>query len=77
LLALADVYEALTSPRPYRAALTSRAALAVIRAEVPRRLDPEAFRTLETALSDDTQAWARKDVSTADVAALLSSEPRP
>ena len=44
LLALADVYEALTSERPYRRAMSSDEALAIIRADVPDRLDPEAFR---------------------------------
>jgi HD-GYP domain-containing protein (c-di-GMP phosphodiesterase class II) len=76
LLAVADVYEALTSPRPYRAALSSRSALAVMRAEVPRRLDPHAFRTLETALTEDAHTWANKDVPAADVATLLSSQSR-
>src|SRR5262249_42879975 len=40
LLAVADVYEALTSERPYRPAFDSDRALAVIRDEVPERLDP-------------------------------------
>ncbi len=76
LLALADVYEALTSPRPYRAALSSGSALAVMRAEIPRRLDPQAFETLETALADDAHVWADRDASTAGVATLLSPESR-
>jgi HD-GYP domain-containing protein (c-di-GMP phosphodiesterase class II) len=76
LLALADVYEALTSPRPYRAALTSGTALAVIRTEVPRRLDPRAFAILETALASDAHAWAHKDVPAAGATTLLSSQPR-
>jgi HD-GYP domain-containing protein (c-di-GMP phosphodiesterase class II) len=76
LLALADVYEALTSPRPYRAALSSRTALAVIRSDVPRRLDPHALGLLETALAGDAHAWAGKDLSTADFATLMSSPPR-
>jgi HD-GYP domain-containing protein (c-di-GMP phosphodiesterase class II) len=46
VLAVADVYEALTSDRPYRAALRSNEALEVIRAEVPARLDGEAFSVL-------------------------------
>jgi HD-GYP domain-containing protein (c-di-GMP phosphodiesterase class II) len=70
LLALADVYEALTSPRPYRAAL------AVMRAEVPRRLDPHAFATLEGALAADAHTWAHNEDPAAAVAALLSRETR-
>jgi HD-GYP domain-containing protein (c-di-GMP phosphodiesterase class II) len=47
VLAVADVYEALTSERPYRAALADEDALDLIRLDVPARLDPEAFRALE------------------------------
>jgi HD-GYP domain-containing protein (c-di-GMP phosphodiesterase class II) len=52
VLAIADVYEALTSDRPYRRALSSDAALAVMRREVPDRLDPAAFAALELLLGD-------------------------
>jgi HD-GYP domain-containing protein (c-di-GMP phosphodiesterase class II) len=50
VLAVADVYEALTSERPYRAAMSSAAALEELRAEVPRRLDGDAFAALEAVL---------------------------
>ena len=53
VLAIADVYEALTSDRPYRRALTSAEALAVMRSDVPGRLDRESFATLERLLADD------------------------
>jgi len=46
-LAVADVYEALTSERPYRRALSSEDALAVIRSDVPERLDAEVYSALE------------------------------
>ena len=59
LLAVADVYEALTSERPYRAALSSDEALAVMRADVPDRLDREAFAALERLLADDTALRSR------------------
>jgi putative nucleotidyltransferase with HDIG domain len=52
MLAIADVYEALTSDRPYRPAMTSREALAVMRVDVPRRLDGEVFSALERVLAD-------------------------
>ena len=52
LLAVADVYEALTSDRPYRPALTSHDALAIMRDDVPARLDREAFAGLERLLGD-------------------------
>ena len=52
LLAIADVYEALTAERPYRRALSSDDALAVIRSDVPERLDPGAYGALATLMSD-------------------------
>jgi HD-GYP domain-containing protein (c-di-GMP phosphodiesterase class II) len=61
LLAVADVYEALTSARPYRAALSSDAALAILRDDVPDRFDPEACALLERVLAGEVteppQAW--------------------
>jgi putative nucleotidyltransferase with HDIG domain len=50
VLAVADVYEALTSDRPYRPAHDSETALAIMRREVPGRLDRAAFATLEERL---------------------------
>jgi|tagenome__1003787_1003787.scaffolds.fasta_scaffold20910983_2 HD-GYP domain-containing protein (c-di-GMP phosphodiesterase class II) len=47
LLAIADVYEALTSARPYREALRPDQALGVMRADVPERFDRETFAQLE------------------------------
>jgi HD-GYP domain-containing protein (c-di-GMP phosphodiesterase class II) len=48
VLAVADVYEALTSERPYRSACSPERALEIIRTDVPRRLDRDAFSALET-----------------------------
>ena len=53
LLAIADVYEALTSDRPYRPALSSDEALHTMRADVPNRLDADAFSALERLLAHD------------------------
>jgi HD-GYP domain-containing protein (c-di-GMP phosphodiesterase class II) len=50
VLAVADVYEALTSERPYRAALSEEDALDLVRLDVPDRLDPDAFAALEAAV---------------------------
>ena len=46
VLAVADVYEALTSDRPYRRALRSDEALDVMRTEVPGRLDAAMYAQL-------------------------------
>jgi HD-GYP domain-containing protein (c-di-GMP phosphodiesterase class II) len=50
VLALADVYEALTAERPYRHALSEDEALEIIRRDVPARLDADAFDALETVI---------------------------
>src|SRR5215213_10530425 len=49
VLAVADVFEAVTSERPYRAAMSAEQALRILRAEVPDRLDAEVVAAL-TAL---------------------------
>jgi HD-GYP domain-containing protein (c-di-GMP phosphodiesterase class II) len=48
ILAVADVYEALISERPYRAANPPERALDLMRADVPDRLDADAFAALES-----------------------------
>jgi HD-GYP domain-containing protein (c-di-GMP phosphodiesterase class II) len=50
VLAVADVYEALTAERPYRHALAEDEALEIIRRDVPGRLDGDAFEALETVI---------------------------
>jgi HD-GYP domain-containing protein (c-di-GMP phosphodiesterase class II) len=52
LLAVADVYEALTSARPYRPARSSQEALSIIRDDVPERLDAEILAALERLLGE-------------------------
>jgi HD-GYP domain-containing protein (c-di-GMP phosphodiesterase class II) len=58
VLAVADVYEALTSERPYRGAMRSEEALAIIRAQAPHALDGAAASAL-ASLAHDTEAPAR------------------
>jgi HD-GYP domain-containing protein (c-di-GMP phosphodiesterase class II) len=53
VLAVADVYEALISERPYRPAHTPEQALEMIRGDVPLRLDADAFEALN-ALVDES-----------------------
>jgi HD-GYP domain-containing protein (c-di-GMP phosphodiesterase class II) len=50
VLAVADVYEALISDRPYRPAYPWHEALELMRPDVPERLDPLAFAALEALL---------------------------
>jgi diguanylate cyclase (GGDEF)-like protein len=52
----ADAYEAMTSPRPYRAALSPREALAELRREAGTQFDPEVV----AALADEIGLSARR-----------------
>jgi HD-GYP domain-containing protein (c-di-GMP phosphodiesterase class II) len=52
VLAVADVYEAVTSERPYRMAMSSSQALAILRAEAPAKLDATAVAALEELLDE-------------------------
>ncbi|HEX4281290.1 MAG TPA: HD domain-containing phosphohydrolase [Solirubrobacteraceae bacterium] len=56
VLAVADVYEALISDRPYRAAYSPEAALELMSADVPAGLDPDAFAALKALLAQP-DAW--------------------
>jgi HD-GYP domain-containing protein (c-di-GMP phosphodiesterase class II) len=51
VLAVADVYEALTADRPYRPAWSPDRALEIIRLDVPRRLDHDAFEVLDRGVA--------------------------
>jgi HD-GYP domain-containing protein (c-di-GMP phosphodiesterase class II) len=52
VLAVADVFEALTSTRPYRQAHSAPGALAIMRGDVPDRLDADIFAALEGRLDE-------------------------
>jgi HD-GYP domain-containing protein (c-di-GMP phosphodiesterase class II) len=51
VIAVADVFEALTSDRPYRPAKSAEAAIEILHAEAPRRLDADAVAALEHVLT--------------------------
>jgi HD-GYP domain-containing protein (c-di-GMP phosphodiesterase class II) len=55
VLAVADVYEALTSERPYRRAVSSPDSLEIMRSEVPHRLDGDAFAVVEGLVADGAE----------------------
>ena len=58
VLAVADVYEALTADRPYRGPLPIEEALAIIDREVPQRLDADVRNALEIHLGRSPTAAA-------------------
>ena len=51
VLAVADVYEALTAERPYRRALPGHQALGIMRRDLGTAFCPEAFGALERVLA--------------------------
>ncbi len=57
VLAVADVYEALISDRPYRGAYAPEAALELMSADVPSGLDSDAFAALKKLLAQP-EVWA-------------------
>jgi len=65
VLAVADVYEALTADRPYRGPPPVEEALAIIDRDVPNKLDADARRALEVFAG-------RSTVSAGPVGAVLS-----
>jgi HD-GYP domain-containing protein (c-di-GMP phosphodiesterase class II) len=56
ILAVADVYEALTADRPYRAGMTPEAALAILARDAGTRLSAEAIEGLREHLRDEPAA---------------------
>ena len=51
IIAVADVYGALTEERPYRAGMAVEQALAIIARDVPHKLDADCFAALRAAVS--------------------------
>jgi putative nucleotidyltransferase with HDIG domain len=58
VLAVADIYEALTADRPYRAPLPAEEALAIIDRDVPEKLDPDARWALGVYVGETQAAIA-------------------
>ena len=52
IIAVADVFDALTSSRPYRSAMPVEKALRIMRSEVPGHFTPDILRALLEALCD-------------------------
>jgi HD-GYP domain-containing protein (c-di-GMP phosphodiesterase class II) len=51
VLAVADVFEALTSARPYRPPVSAETALRILRADAPARLDADVVEALAEMLT--------------------------
>ena len=59
VLAVADVFEALTSARPYRPALSAEEAIATLRAAAPAQLDGDAVEALAGFVAPRAQVAQR------------------
>jgi HD-GYP domain-containing protein (c-di-GMP phosphodiesterase class II) len=59
ILNVVDVYDALTSDRSYRPAMSRDDALAIMQRESGRGLDPTIFRTFRRVIMGDTRAQVR------------------
>jgi putative nucleotidyltransferase with HDIG domain len=55
ILAVADVYDALTTDRPYRPAFRRADALRIMEQEAGRSLDPQLFRTFRGLIEDESR----------------------
>ena len=66
ILAVADIYEALTAQRPYRDALPVEQALAIIDRDVPHRLDADVRRALEIHLGHPSAASTPIELTLSD-----------
>ena len=65
VLAVADVYEALTADRPYRGPLAPEEALAIIDRDVPHKLDASVRQALEVYIAGPTAAAINRGLATA------------
>jgi HD-GYP domain-containing protein (c-di-GMP phosphodiesterase class II) len=56
ILTIADIYDALTTTRSYRAGFTHERAMDILRAEMGETVDPELFTCFELEVAPDLQA---------------------
>jgi putative two-component system response regulator len=63
ILSIADAFDAMISPRPYRASLTHEQALAEVEAEAGAQFDPVAAELFVEAWADGWDTWQRAEAS--------------
>jgi response regulator RpfG family c-di-GMP phosphodiesterase len=59
IVALADVYDALRSDRPYKVGYTQERTMAIMRDEAGTRFDPDAFAAFEAAMDEIQEIVSR------------------
>ncbi len=77
VLAVADVFDALTADRPYRAAMPLEQALSIVREDAGSALCPAAVAGLEAALGDEPEFVATLATTLGDHEGLRSPVRRP
>jgi HD-GYP domain-containing protein (c-di-GMP phosphodiesterase class II) len=60
LITTADIFDALTADRPYRAALPASQALAMMSEMVGTQVDPKCFEALRRRSTTSMPAWPRE-----------------
>jgi putative nucleotidyltransferase with HDIG domain len=70
IIAVADIFEALTAKRHYRESLPTEIALEIIRKDVDNHYDPEVFAALESFLKDDV--FSNDNGDTIDIEGMSS-----
>jgi putative nucleotidyltransferase with HDIG domain len=70
IAAVADMYDALTSSRPYRAAATPEEALAILRSQTGTLLDTQVVEAMESVLPE----WEERRASEPDLEGLTFAE---
>lgn len=53
VITAADIYDALTSDRPYRSAMSSEKAMAILQEEVGLQVDQQCFAALQAVIAQD------------------------
>jgi HD-GYP domain-containing protein (c-di-GMP phosphodiesterase class II) len=77
ILAVADVFDALTADRPYRAAMPVEQALAIVREDAGRALCPAAVAGLEASLAGEPAFTATLSTNLGDHEGLRPPVRRP
>ena len=78
ILAVADIYEALTAHRPYRDGMPLERAMGIVRSDAPHKLDATAVASLEAWVATDDPAVLppAKDTTPAPLAPPAPVEER-
>jgi HD-GYP domain-containing protein (c-di-GMP phosphodiesterase class II) len=75
IVAVADSFDAMTSARSYRMALSQQYALGELRRHSGRQFHPDVVDAFEKALNKTGQTWGAPHVNDEEMARRLAEEP--